>query len=533
MSTDTDGAGARGEAGGGLGGSADAATIAEDVKTLHSLGYAQELLRRMSGFSNFAISFSIICILAGGITSFQLGFCSVGGAAIGIGWPLCCLITVAMALTMSQVASAFPTAGGLYHWSSILGGRGFGWVTAWFNLAGLVTVLAAINVGAYLFTFGWLGPLLGVTIADLSPTQVFVAQAAGVSVITFSQALFNHLGIRVTTLLTDFSGYLILAVAVLLTATLLITAPHLDFARLVTFKNYSGPAGGGTWPETRNMNLLFLLGFLLPAYTITGYDASAHTSEETVGAAVNVPRGILRAVIVSGLAGWVMISAITLAAPDMDAAAAKGADVVFFIINNAVPRPLAIALYAGITLAQYLCGLATVTSASRMTFAFARDGGLPFSQQLRRVSPAWRTPSPAIWTTAIFTVAFTVYTPVYASITAVCVIFLYISYVLPTALGLVAYGRRWEKMGPFQLGRWYRPLAVVSVLGCALVIVVSFQLDKALPVTLGAAVVTLLVWFGVERRRFQGPPSGLMGQGRGATEDAAIAAAERAVGQRS
>src|SRR6266446_7231375 len=126
-----------------------AKTISEDEKTLLSLGYKQELSRRMSGFSNYAISLSIICILAGGVTSFQVGFCSVGGASIGLGWPLVCAFSLVVALTMGQVASAFPTAGGLYHWASILGGKSWGWVTAWFNLAGLITMLAAINAGAY------------------------------------------------------------------------------------------------------------------------------------------------------------------------------------------------------------------------------------------------------------------------------------------------------------------------------------------------------------------------------------------------
>src|SRR5438093_8222798 len=125
--------------------------VSRDEQLLNSLGYVQELHRRMSGFSNFAISLSIICIVAGGITSFPQGFCSVGGAAIGLGWPLCCLLSLCVALAMAQVASAFPTAGGLYHWAAILGGRGWGWLTAWFNLAGLITVLAAINVGTYQF----------------------------------------------------------------------------------------------------------------------------------------------------------------------------------------------------------------------------------------------------------------------------------------------------------------------------------------------------------------------------------------------
>src|SRR3954447_20042861 len=97
--------------------------IAEDVRTLQRFGYAQELARCLGAFSNFALSLSIICILSGGLTSFHLGFCATGGAAIGLGWPLACLFSLAVAITMGQVASAFPTAGGLYHWAAILGGR--------------------------------------------------------------------------------------------------------------------------------------------------------------------------------------------------------------------------------------------------------------------------------------------------------------------------------------------------------------------------------------------------------------------------
>src|SRR5262245_17042302 len=280
----------------------------------------------MSGFSNFAISLSIICILAGGITSFHVGFCSVGGAAIGLGWPLVCLFSLTVALTMGQVASAFPTAGGLYHWAAVLGGKGWGWATAWFNLAGLVTVLAAINVGTYQFVLRAFGPQLGFDADATTPATKLTVQLAGVALITFSQALFNHLGIRVTTRLTDFSGYLILVMAAALTAALLIFAPHVDLARLVTFRNYSGlpdPANP-VWPRTENLPWLFALGFLLPAYTITGFDASAHTSEETVGAAWHVPRGIVRSVLVSGVFGWVMLAAVVLAMPAPDEAARQG-----------------------------------------------------------------------------------------------------------------------------------------------------------------------------------------------------------------
>lgn len=502
--------------------------IADDVRTLHRIGYAQELLRRMDGFSNFAVSFSIICILAGGVTSFHVGLCSVGGASIGLGWPLSCLFSLAVAATMGQVASAFPTAGGLYHWASILGGRGWGWGTAWFNLIGLVTVLAAINVGTYLFTMGAFGPALGVDLQAATPTARFVYQLVGVSAITLSQAMINHRGIRLTSRLTDFSGYLILAVSAILTIALVAWSSSLDVSRLVTFTNFSGygtdPANP-VWPKTDNLAWLFALGCLLPAYTVSGFDASAHTAEETVSAATNVPRGIVRSVAVSGIAGWIMLCAVVLAAPGLDQTAQRGDGAFVWIVESVLPRPLAAALLVGIAVSQYLCGLATVTSASRMTYAFARDGGLPRSDLLREVHAIHRTPVPAIWSVALASILFTIYTPVYATIAAACAIFLYISYVVPTALGFVAHGRTWTQMGPWQLGRWYRPLAVVATLGCGLLIVIGLQPpnDKNVWIVGGTTVLLAAGWFGWERRRFTGPPQGVLIQQR----QAEIAAVER------
>jgi amino acid transporter len=120
----------------------------------------------MSKFSNFAISFSIICILSGGINSFAQAISSVGGAGAGIGWIVGCLISGMFALSMAQIASAFPTAGGLYHWGSILGNRFWGWLTAWLNLLGLITVLGAINIGTAYFFAGTFGSMFGFTGTD-------------------------------------------------------------------------------------------------------------------------------------------------------------------------------------------------------------------------------------------------------------------------------------------------------------------------------------------------------------------------------
>lgn len=490
-----------------------AETVARDVQLLGSLGYRQELSRRMSGFSNFAISLSIICIVAGGITSFPLGLSSVGGAAIGLGWPASCLLSLCVALAMAQVASAFPTAGGLYHWAAILGGRGWGWLTAWFNLVGLITVLAAINVGTYEFATRALSGALDLDIDQWDPTRQFTAQLIGVAAITGAQALLNHLGIRVTSLLVDFSGYWILLVATALTVSMLLFAANIDFSRLVTFTNYSGTSGGEVWPQTPHILWLFLLGFLLPAYTITGFDASAHTSEETIGAAYHVPRGIVRSVAVSGVFGWVMLSAVVLAIPDVDAAAAEGDNSFHWIVEHVLPGGLWSTLALGIVIAQFFCGLATVTSASRMAYAFARDGGLPFAERMRHVSPRYRTPAVAIWTVSVLSVAFVVHTGTYSTITGACTIFLYISYVIPTALGLFAYGRSWTRMGPWSMGGTaYRAMAVVSVLGCGLILLVGVQPpnQQNLWTVPGALVLTAVVWLAYERKHFRGPPAGVL-----------------------
>lgn len=490
-----------------------------DLRTLHKFGYAQELARVLGGFSNFAISLSIICILAGGITSFHVGYCSVGGASIGIGWPVVGLFALGVAATMGQIASAFPTAGGLYHWAAMLGGRGWGWATAWFNLAGLVAVLAAINVGT--FRFAW-----GAFVPGEPPTAAM--QLAVVAAITVSHAVVNHLGIRVTRVLTDFSGYWILLVSAVLTIALLASASSFDFERLWTFTNFSSrPAEAAVWPKTQSLLWLFALGALLPAYTITGFDASAHVSEETEHAARNVPRGIIRSVWVSALFGWLMLCAAVLAMRDPAAAAEQGEQAFVLTMADNLPRTFHFVLCGGIVLAQYLCGLATVTSASRMAFAFARDGGLPFSHRVRYVSPTFRTPPVSIWLVAIAAVAFTSYAEAYATIAASAAVLLYISYVLPTAIGAVAYGRWWTEMGPWSLGRWFRPLAAISVIGCAGLVAIGMQPpnEKASFVVLGMIAALAIGWFGFARSRFPGPPHGIAN--RKQAEE--IAAAEAAV----
>jgi amino acid transporter len=477
-----------------------------DVKLLHEMGYAQELSRRMGRFSNFAVSFSLICILSGGITSFQMGLSAAGGASIGLGWPLGGLFAMIVAASMAQIASAYPTAGGLYHWGSILGGKAWGWITAWFNLLGLVFVVAAINFGTYDPFFKTLiAPMFGVAPESLG----WVHQTIFLSVITGLQALLNHRFIKLASRITDLSGYLIFVVTVVLVVSLIAYAPgKLDFSRLYTFTNLTG-TDGSAWPQ-QTLVMAFLSGLLLTAYTITGFDASAHTAEETRDAAKNVPKGIISSVLWSVLFGYVMVCSFVLVMPDLTAGMKMGTGF-FEAILAPIPTALRVTIEVLMFFINFVCGLAAVTSCSRMMYAFARDGGLPGSRWLKQVHHVQRTPGTAIWVTAVLAISITLYGDAFTVLSAGSAVFLFISYAMPIAAGVFAEGKTWTKKGPFNLGAWSKPFALLGTVGALVLAYVGMQPpnEKVAYVTVALLLALLVIWFvfGV-RKHFAGPPIG-------------------------
>lgn len=493
----------------------------QDKKVLNSLGYAQELSRRMGGFSNFAISFSIICILAGGISAFPLAFNSTGGGGAFIGWFVGGLFSLLVSFSMGQIASAYPTAGGLYHWGSILGGRFWGWLTAWFNLLGLLFVVSSVDVAVYQVFFRDL--LLATTFGvDVSGFGIW-HQTVGLVIIMGTQALLNHYGIKLTTLITDLSGYLIFALTVILIVCLFVFSPvALDVSRLFNFTNYTGDAGGGVVPATGSVGLAFFFGLIYVMYTITGFDASGHTSEETHDAQTNVPRGMWTSVFYSWTFGLALVAAFILTMPDLDAAAASGPLAFFAHVWEAslMPPFLKTILAIGIFLVNYACGLACVTSASRMMYAFARDGGLPASGFLSHVDTSTRTPTYAVWVSVALAL-FTSYTgnigkamglqvDIFLVLATACAVFLYISYVIPVVAGIFAEGKTWTKKGPFNLGALSKPIAVVASIGVFLLATTGFfpPNTPVLYLTIAMVVILPLLWVAGINKSFEGVPTG-------------------------
>ncbi|UPT73318.1 MAG: amino acid permease [Elusimicrobiota bacterium] len=421
----------------------------QDAKDLQKMGYAQELLRDMGGFSNFAISFSVISILTGATQLYGYGLQHGGPAQMSFGWLLVSIFTMMVALSMAELASAYPTAGALYHWSSFLGGRAMGWFTACFNTIGQFAILAGIDWGLANFVIG----LTGLTPSPSMTIKVFTA-------LMFSHALLNHLGIRIVSWLNDFSAWYHMAVVLFL----LVVLGMRGFAQPVSFL-FTFNAADGFKPSYS-----FIVGLLLAQWTLTGYDASAHVSEETHDPRRNAPWGIFIAVVVSVVFGFLMLAAITLSIPDLAQATAFGDSALIEVMKLRLGPGLGSLLVWLICGAMWLCGLGAMTSASRMVFAFSRDGGLPAHKVWAAVSKRFQTPANAIWGLFAFALLLAISVKDYSAVLSIAVICLYVSYGLPIVARLYARATgHGGEIGPWHLGKFSTPVAVVAVLWIAFI----------------------------------------------------------------
>jgi amino acid transporter len=448
------------------------AHLSEDEQMLHRLGYAQELLRGWGGFSNFAISFTIISILAGCLTSYYIAIVWGGPVAVTWGWLLVGGFCIIVSLAMGEIASTYPTAGGLYYWSSRLGSPGWGWFTGWFNLVGQVAVTAAIDFGAATFITSLLNLWFDY---PATPRWTFVTY----SVIILLHGLINTFGVRILAQLNNISAWWHMAGVLIIVGVLIVVPDHhksLSFVFTDT-ENFSGYQGQ-TWSNPMFW-VVFGIGLLMSQYTITGYDASAHMSEETRNASRSAAIGMVMSVVVSVIFGFILLVAVTFAIPgDVADVAAQFGFAVTYIWENAMSRQWAEFLLVIAVVAQFFCGTASVTSASRMMFAFSRDGAIPGHRLWRQVSKRERVPVNSIWAICVLSWALmlpTLKNPIvgYAVGTSIAVIGLYIAFVLPIILRYRAK-ENFER-GAWHLGnhyKWIDPLAI----GWIVLICVLFML---------------------------------------------------------
>jgi amino acid permease (GABA permease) len=480
-----------------------------DQKRLHELGYAQELMRRMSGFSNFAVSFTIISILSGCLTLYGFGMLTGGPVLIVWGWPFVGIMTLFVGLAMAEVCSSFPTAGGLYYWAAKLAPQKsapvWSWFTGWFNFLGQVAVTAGIDFGAAFFVHALLSLTFNLSTAHWVTIVIY-------AVILFVHGMLNQFGIRLVALLNDISVWWHILGVLIIVAVLAFVPSHHQSASFVFghFYNGTGLVVPGFY--------IVLIGLLLAQYTFTGYDASAHMTEETRDAATAGPRGIVASIVVSLIAGWVLLIGVTFAIQNYTSEAASPTGVPpAQIFLDAIGKTGAELLLLIVCVAQLFCGMSSVTANSRMIYAFSRDGALPGSSFWHRVNKRTRTPTNAIWLAAggalILGLPYLWNYAAYAAVTSIAVIGLYIAYVTPTFLRL----RRGEdfKRGPWHLGRWSYVVGWTAVVW-VVIIFFLFMLPQVGPITFTTfnyAVIAVLAvigfagiyWLVSARHWFKGP----------------------------
>ncbi len=426
----------------------------EDEKRLAELGYKQELDRSWSSFSNFAISFSIISILAGCFTTFGQAWNNGGPIAISWGWPIISLFILLIGFTMSELVSAYPTSGGIYWWASKMGGPAAGFFTGWLNLIGLLAVTASVAYGCATFLDLTLGTLSEGWGENYSLTRVFILFVIILAVAATLNIFSGHL----LAIINNISVWWHVAgVAIVVLILAIVPKTHMAISEVFGGKvNNSGYADAASNGSTYWF-LVLPLGFLLTQYTITGYDASAHLSEETQGASEAAAKGIWRSIAYSAIGGWILLLSFLFAVQDKDAVT-KGGGGVNLIFDQALGQGWHVTILAISTAGQFFCTIACLTSASRMTFAFSRDGAIPGSKIWSKVSSS-KVPANAVVLVAVIGAIITLPAlievdingapvPVaFYAVVSVAVIGLYLAFLIPIWL-------RWKMGDSFVPGSW-------------------------------------------------------------------------------
>jgi len=485
---------------------ADAAKLAE-------LGYKQEFERKWSGFHNFAISFSIISILSGCFTTFAQAWNNGGPVAISVGWPIIAGLIMLIGLTMAELVSAMPTAGGIYYWALNLGKPIHGWVTGWLNLIGLITVTAGVDYGfANFFTFT--ASLYSKSFDPGNLHTIFLIFAITLVI----HIAMNIWGAKIIHQLQGINVWVhVFGVAAIIVILILIPSHHQSSHWVFTHQiNNSGFSNHAFWIY------VLPLGFLLTQYTITGFDASAHVSEETGQAGKAAAQGLWKSIAYSAVAGWILLLSFLYASTD-EAAITKGGGFVATIFTTAVSSGWAKSILIITCLGQFFCGMSCITAGSRMLFAFSRDRAVPGHKIWTKVDKN-RNPSNAAFGLGIAALIVTIpalwSAVAFFAVTSMAVIGLFGSFAIPIWL-------RWRKGDAFKQGewnlgkkwKWMAPLAVLEIVVVSVYFIMpttpagvpwgkSFDIKAAnyTPVTFVVVLGGALLWWVLgAKKHFKGP----------------------------
>ncbi|KAI0073328.1 APC amino acid permease [Panus rudis PR-1116 ss-1] len=487
-----------------------------DEAELARMGYKQELKRDLGLLQNFGVSFSIISVITGVPSLFLFGLNTGGPAVMVWGWVVVACFTMLVGLAMAEVCSAHPTSGGPYFWAAMLSkpenAPFASWVTGWFNLLGQVAVTTGISFACANFI-----STAATLQSDFVPTA---SKTIGIyAAVLVAQGLINTFGVNILRYLNNISVWWHAVGTTALVIAILAAAPSHQSAHFVfqTFIDNTGVDGFG-WSQRASPAYVVVIGILMAQYTLTGFDASAHMTEETHNAAVSGPIGIIMAIGVSAVLGWFLILGLLFSIQDLDATlASETGQPVTQIFLDTVGSKGAIVLMVIVIGAMFFCGTFSITSNSRMMYAFARDGGIPGHTFFHKVDKKRKSPVRTVWLAC--TLSFVLALPslgsavAFSAATSIATIGLYISYAIPILLRVI-YRASFVR-GPFHLGIFSYPVALLAVVWIAF-ISIAFILPQENPVdsqTLNYSIVAVGIvvtyslgfWVISARKWFKGP----------------------------
>lgn len=443
----------------------------DDNDHLGSLGYEQELNRSVGAFASFASGFSFVSILTTVFQLFAFGF-GLGGPAFFWTWPIVFIVQFAVALTFAELAAQLPICGCIYQWTRRISNEAVGWFAGWFMIIGYVVSVAAIAIALQaVLPPIWSGFQLAGGDSSLTSTSgatnAIILGTAAIAVCT----MISSVGVRLMTVITRI-GVTCELVGVVALIALLFAHTHRGIG-VVNHTNGVQGHGSYAWP--------FLASMLMASYVMYGFDSAAELSEETHAPRRTAPRAIVRAMVVSGIGGGLLIIATLLAAPSVTSSdlSTQG---ISYVIDHDLPGWLGKLVLADVAISIFSALLAIQASAARVLFSMARDGKLPFAGQLSRVSPRSRT---AIWPgVAVSVLAVAVLlvnlgqAELFTAVTSVSVVVVYLAYLMVTVPLLYRKLRGQssaDRLNPsgagssvtphFSLGRWSVPINIIAVVG--------------------------------------------------------------------
>ncbi|KAI8092527.1 APC amino acid permease [Halteromyces radiatus] len=486
-------------------------SINKDEALLNKLGYKQELNRSLSSFRNFCLCFTTMSLLSGLTPLYGTALMTGGPVVIIFGWIFVTLMTLTVALSMSEVCSSLPTSGGLYYWAASLSTPRWSPIAAYFtgmfNLIGQIAGTASVNFGLALIVVG--------TISVGTDTQWSATPGATVGIyiaILFLQGLLNTFGTRAIGMMNVISLYWHLFGTLGIIISILVCTRNSPASAKFVFTDFENHSG---W---NNSGFAVLLGLLQSQYSFTGYDSAAHMTEETKNAQRAGPISILTSILMTSGLGLAYLLAVTFSIQDYDQVInTKTGIPTAQVFLDALGKTGALIVLCVIIVAVFFCGNAGVTSNSRLIYALARDKALPFSGTLYRLHKKTQTPVIAAWAILFIAALLGLISigseTAFVAITSVCTISLYITYGFPTLCLLL--NRSQFTPGPFTLGRFSTINGIVALCWIVLISVLfilpteypveASNMNYAIVIFGGLWIIIAIYWFTRGRHVFKGP----------------------------